>query len=345
MRILVGMSGGLDSTYAAYKLIKEGHVVEGAVLRMHEHTEIDMALESARSIGIPIHIVDCTSAFEECVVNNFISEYLKARTPNPCVICNSDVKFRCLLDYAIEKDFDAIATGHYARIVKKESGGAIRYSVSRSNDEKKDQTYMLWRLSQKILSHLIFPLADCKKSDVRDAARELGLCVADRSESQEICFVPSGDYAEFIEQRTGKAARGSFINKEGKVLGEHNGIIRYTVGQRKGLGIAMGERVFVTDINPNDNTVTLSPDDSYHSDLYISDMHFSGISEPNPNMAFELEVKIRYLAPRVNCVLEYLGEGRGVVRLSSPQRAVTPGQSAFFYIGDELIAGGFIDRK
>jgi tRNA-specific 2-thiouridylase len=345
MKILLGMSGGLDSTYAAHKLMSEGHAVEGAVLIMHGHTDVAAAKESAKKLGIKLHEIDCRAEFEEKVVASFVSEYLAGRTPNPCVVCNSEVKFRVLLDYATANGFDAIATGHYARIVKRKSGNGIRYAVSRAKDTKKDQTYMLWRIPQDILSHLYFPLADEEKNDIRESAREIGLSCADRDESQEICFVPDGDYASFIEERTEPSPHGFFINNEGKILGEHKGIIRYTVGQRKGLGIAMGKRVFVTDINVSQNTVTLSEEDSFADSLSVDGMVFSGIEEPRLYEKIRLAVKVRYLAKPILCKLEYLGDGKGRVELDLPVRAITPGQSAVFYDEEDLVAGGFISRN
>jgi len=201
MRILLGMSGGLDSTYAAHKLIADGHTVEGAVLDMHGSTDVRAAEEACASLGIELHVIDCRERFSDIVIENFLDEYLKGRTPNPCIICNSEVKFAVLLDYALENGFDKIATGHYARINERVTDGGVRYYLSRAADVSKDQTYMLWRLSQRVLSHLVFPLSDDKKSDIRECARELGLSSADREESQEICFIPSGDYAAYIEER------------------------------------------------------------------------------------------------------------------------------------------------
>ena len=345
MRILLGMSGGLDSTYAALKLIEEGHTVEGAVLVMHDYTEEAAAREAAAGLGIPLNVIDCRAAFDKLVVENFISEYLAGRTPNPCIICNSDVKFRFLLDYATEHGFDKIATGHYARITEYDVGGKKRYAVSRARDTRKDQTYMLWRLSQDILSRLVFPLSDDEKQEIKETARVRGLSAADREESQEICFIPSGDYAEFIEKRTAPMTHGSFIDELGNRLGTHKGIARYTVGQRKGLGISAGQRVFVTEINPEKNTITLSKNDALDDTVYITDIVFSGIGEMSVGEKRELFVKLRYLAKPALCVLTYLGGGRAFVELSMPQRAITPGQSAVFYDGDVLALGGFIRRK
>ena len=337
------MSGGLDSTYAAMKLIEEGHSVEGAVILMHEHTEIDAAKETADDLGIPIHVIDARQKFEERVVKNFISEYLCARTPNPCTVCNSEVKFRELFDYAMANSFDAIATGHYAKIVKRDTPCGVKYAVANAKDLKKDQTYMLWRLPQDILSRLVFPLSECEKSTIKKIAKEKNISAVNRDESQEICFIPSGDYASFIEERTYPSPHGDFIDEEGRVLGEHRGIIRYTVGQRKGLGIAMGERVFVTKIDPISNTVTISPNDSFASEVSISNMVFSGICEPRVGEELSFSVKLRYLAPKIPVRLSYLGGGKARLFLATPIRALTPGQSAVLYDGDVLVAGGFID--
>ena len=216
MKILVGISGGVDSAFCANRLLLEGHEVEGAVLLMHEHTEIASAEAAARDIGIKLHVVDVREEFEKVVKENFISEYLSGRTPNPCIICNEKVKFARLYSYAMENGFDAIATGHYAKIVKL----GERYAVARSADEKKDQSYMLYRLSQNILSALILPLSDIPKADVRRESAEQGISAADRKDSQEICFLPDGKYAEFIEQKRGISPPGNFVDEEGNILQE-----------------------------------------------------------------------------------------------------------------------------
>ena len=226
MRILVGMSGGLDSTYAALKLINEGHEVVGAVAVMHEYTELDGAVDAAEALGIPLCKIDARERFL-AVKENFVDEYSTGRTPNPCVVCNPLVKFRVLADYAKENGFDMIATGHYAKIITVNEGDKTLYTLERSKDAKKDQTYMLHRLPQDILSMLYFPLGDEVKSEVREKAREAGLRAAEQKESQEICFIPSGDYASYIEEVKGSFPEGNFVLEDGKVLGTHKGIIRY----------------------------------------------------------------------------------------------------------------------
>lgn len=343
MRILLGMSGGLDSTYAAKKLIDEGHSVEGAVVLMHAYTEIDASRESAEALGIKLHIIDCRKRFEERVVTNFTDEYKKGRTPNPCVICNSEIKFSALYEFAQNNGFDKIATGHYADILCIDTETGKRYAVSCAADAKKDQTYMLWRLSQNILSKLIFPLYNEHKANVRAAATEAGLTAADREESQEICFIPSGNYKEFVDMRGEPSKEGDFIDEDGNVIGRHKGIVGYTIGQRKGLGISAPTRIFVTEINPERNTITLSKNDKYSDTVNISGMVFSGIAEPPVQSRLRLCVKLRYLAPKIPCEMIYLGCGRARIILETPARAVTPGQSAVLYDKNLLCAGGFID--
>ncbi len=340
MKILLGMSGGVDSTFAALKLLREGNTVEGAVLKMHDYTTVDEAKESAAALGIPLHVLDCREDFEREVVQDLISKYRAARTPNPCVVCNRTVKFERLLRYALSHGFDAIATGHYAAVVRTGEG---RYALRRAKDTKKDQTYMLWRLSQEQLSHLILPLSDLHKEEVRAASSDAALEAADRSDSQEICFLPDGDHAAFIESCTGRSPHGSFLDEEGKILGEHRGIIRYTVGQRKGLGVSAASRLFVTKIDPERNTVTLSPNDPVSSSVSLSHLNFSGLPEPDGEIGLDAFVKLRYAAPPAPCRVTTDGKTASI-RLSSPVRAVTPGQSAVFYDEDGvLLFGGVID--
>lgn len=338
MRILLGMSGGLDSTYAARLLLARGHTVEGAVLVMHGHTDLTAAREAAAALGIPLREIDCRELFERVVVSDFTREYLAARTPNPCVICNSEVKFRVLLNHALENGFDRIATGHYARIVKT----GDRYAVARSADCRKDQTYMLWRLPQDILSRLIFPLGELTKEQVRAEAAREELVAADREESQEICFIPSGDYAAFIEERHGACPTGDFVDGEGNILGTHNGIIRYTVGQRKGLGIALGARAFVTDIDPVTNRITLSYEAKSDRAFKVNSLVFSGMEAAPCGEERRLKVKVRYLAPFVDATVCFDGSGGAAVTLASPVKSITAGQSAVFYDGDTVMLGGVI---
>ena len=342
MRILVGMSGGLDSTYAALKLIDEGHEVEGAVVVMHGHTEVAEAREAAESLGIPLHEIDATERFG-AVKENFIEEYSRGRTPNPCIVCNPWVKFRALADFAVEHGFDRIATGHYARVITAHEGDAVRYTLAKARDSRKDQTYMLHRLPEDVLSILILPLGDEVKSDVREKALARGLKAAEKKESQEICFIPDGDYAAYIEAIKGPFPEGNFVLEDGNTVGRHKGLIRYTVGQRKGLGVAYGERIFVSRIDAERNEIVLSPIGSYTDRVTLSDAVFSGISELVAGTSIRAEVKLRYLAKPVCTTVTFLGEGRAELVLDMPERAVTPGQSAVIYDGDAVLLGGFID--
>ncbi len=342
-RVLLGLSGGTDSTYAADRLMRDGFSVEGAVLRMHDFTDISAAKRSAGELGIPLHIIDCSEAFRSAVIENFLDEYVSARTPNPCIVCNREVKFRFLYEYAREHGFDKIATGHYARVVRVPTDDGIRYAVARAHDGAKDQTYMLWRLSQEQLSMLLLPLSDIKKEDVRRELQRIGSSAADRSDSQEICFIPDGNYAAFVEEHRGIAPRGNFVDGKGKVLGSHGGIINYTVGQRKGLGISLGARAFVTDIDAVSNTVTLGTEPKMSREVHISDMIFSGMKRPDSIKEAELFVKLRYQALPVAAAVTFIPEGGARLRLSEPAKSVTPGQSAVLYDGDTVVAGGVID--
>lgn len=342
MRVLVGMSGGLDSTYAALKLINEGHDVEGAVVIMHEHTEINDSREAAQALGIVLHEIDAAKEFDK-VKDNFVSEYSRGRTPNPCIVCNPWVKFRALADFAGNNGFDKIATGHYARCVGYFDNGEERSTLGRARDVRKDQTYMLHRLPADIMEMLLLPLGDEIKDEVREKARKAGLRVAEQRESQEICFIPNGDYAAYIEDIKGPFPEGNFLLDDGSIVGRHKGLIRYTVGQRKGLGVAYGERIFVSKIDADKNEIHLSTVGSYSDRVGISDIVFSGISEPAKGEQRHVEVKLRYLAKPVVATAIFLGNGRAELVLDTPEKAVTSGQSAVAYDGDVLLFGGFID--
>ena len=339
-KILLGMSGGIDSTYAVVKLRSLGYEPVGAVLKMSEHTDVDAAKRAASSLGVELHVVDCRDEFENIVVGNFVSEYLRARTPNPCIVCNREVKFKKLCECAKSLGIDKICTGHYASVLQSPETG--RYYIARGKDARKDQSYVLWRLSQEELSMLFFPLADDVKTEVKQISKEMALPSAELKESQEICFIPSNDHTAFIEDLLGKKIpEGYFIDKEGRVLGRHKGVVRYTVGQRKGLGISLGRHVFVTSIDPVENTVTLGDEcDLFTSEFYADDLVFQK-REYAPYSSANLLVKIRYAAPPVPCTV-YFGEKEARVVTEAPVRAITPGQSAVFYDDDGVVFGGFI---
>lgn len=339
MKILVGISGGVDSAYAAYKLKAEGHDVEGAVLIMHDYTELTAAREAAESVGIPLHEIDCRESFEQ-IKENFASEYSSGRTPNPCIICNERVKFRILCGFAMKNAFDAIATGHYAKVVCLDG----RYALAFPEDMRKEQTYMLYRLPQEILAHLVLPLSDGTKAEIRESAESSGISSANRADSQEICFLPEGNHTEYIEQKAGKCPEGNFIDGNGKILGRHRGIIHYTVGQRKGLGISLGERAFVTDINPDDNTITLSPTISGSESIRLTDMVYSGMPEPDGECEVELLIKLRYTAPLVKASVRLYPDRTATVSFTEPQKSA-PGQSAVLYRDGMVMCGGFINKN
>lgn len=337
MRILVGISGGVDSALAAKRLMDLGHEVEGAILIMHEHTDVAAAEEVAESLGINLHKIYITSEFL-AVMSNFVEEYTHGRTPNPCIICNERVKFSRLYNYADVMGYDAIATGHYASVKKI----GDRYALAIPEDEKKDQTYMLYRLPQNILEKLILPLSEGTKPQIRAEAEEAGISAANRTDSQEICFIPDGDHAGYIESVKGKCPEGDFVDPEGNVLGRHKGIIHYTVGQRKGLGISLGTRAFVTAIDPETNRITLSTDLTGKSSLSVSGIVYSGMAAPTEEIELPFEVKLRYGARPVKTMARLYPDGRAELSLSSPQ-VFAPGQSAVLYRDGVVMLGGFID--
>lgn len=340
MRILLGMSGGLDSTYAARILQREGHEVIGAFLAMHDKTDPNPARESAAALGIRLVEVDCRAAFDREVILSFAADYRAGRTPNPCIICNPTVKFKALLGTMYAEGCDRIATGHYARITEEEG----RFAVCLSDDGEKDQSYVLYRLGQDVLSRLLLPLAAARKTDVREAARAVGLLAADRPESMEICFLPPGEHAAYIAARFGEAPEGDFVSEDGRILGRHRGILHYTVGQRKGLGIALGERMFVTRIEPETNRVVLALDrDREIRSVEVERLVFSGIS-PRTEGSEEFLVRLRYRAPLIPATVRFEGDSVHAA-LSAPVRAAAPGQSAVFYRAGRVAFGGIIKEK
>ena len=339
-KVLLGMSGGIDSTYAVVKLRSLGYEPVGAVLKMSEHTDVAAAQRAADALGVELHVVDMQDAFRAHVVENFVSEYMRARTPNPCIVCNREVKFKGLADCAKSLGINKICTGHYASVKKSEETG--RYYIARGQDARKDQSYVLWRLSQEELAMLFFPLAGDVKTEVKQISKEMALPSAELKESQEICFIPTNDHTAFIEEYLGtKIPEGSFTDKEGRVLGAHKGVVRYTIGQRKGLGISLGKQVFVTAIDPEKNTVTLGDEaELFTREFKIDDVIFQK-REYAAGESTRLLVKIRYAAPPVYATVHFDECGARVVT-DDPVRAITPGQSAVFYDNDGVVFGGFI---
>lgn len=340
MKILVGLSGGLDSTYTAYKLKNEGHSVEGLVLEMHDYTDIEAAKKTADILGIKLHTLDCRELFKKHVISNFISEYSLGHTPNPCTVCNRYVKISELCRFANENGFDKAATGHYARIIF--DNKTQRYCIEKGTDEKKDQSYMLWYLTQEQLKTLYFPLCDITKEQIREEIKLTEFAyLADAKESQEICFIPDNDYASYIEKEKGVFPEGDFIDSEGKVVGKHKGIIHYTIGQRKGLGISLGAPAYITKINPENNTVTVEKQSDVKADTLRANSLNSQLLLAEDGNEYTLDVKIRYAAKPMKANVK-IENGIATAVFNEPVRAITPGQSAVFYKDDKIAFGGTI---
>ncbi len=338
-RILLAMSGGVDSSAAAILLKEQGFEVTGLVLKMspaHDQTVLD-AQAAAEQAGVPLLVRDLTEAFARDVITPFMEEYQRGRTPNPCVICNPKLKFRALLEAANEADCFWIATGHYAGL-RRENG--ITYLTKGENLDR-DQSYMLCRLQQDVLSRLILPLVSLPKPEVRAIAERAGLSCAKKPDSQEICFVPDNDYAGFIEKRCGACPLGDFISPEGAVCGRHSGIIHYTVGQRKRLGIALGRPVFIKKIDPVSNRIFLADlQEGAQNEILLSD--FSSTFPDAVQDGIAVQVKIRSRATPADAVIYREGEQLRV-KFAEPQRFPAPGQTAVVYRENVVLGGGFIE--
>lgn len=340
-KVMVGMSGGVDSSVAAYLLKSEGYEVIGVTLKLcgENSGDIEDAKRVAKKIGIEHVSVDLSEEFRNKVINSFVDSYKNGETPNPCITCNKHIKFGDMLDFALESGMDFVATGHYANVVNTQDN---RRLLLKSADASKDQTYFLYSLTQEQLSHVIFPLGNLSKDQVRKIAEEQGFVNARKRDSQDICFVPGGDYASFIEKYTGiNFPIGDFVDTNGKKLGEHKGIIKYTVGQRKGLGIALGKPAFVCAKNVDSNTVVLGENKDLFSMELIADnvnlIPFDKIDEP-----IRVGAKIRYNQKEQPALVESIGEGAVRVVFDEPQRAVSKGQSVVFYSGNSVVGGGII---
>lgn len=354
-RVLVAMSGGVDSSVAAALLVERGYEVIGVTMQIWDPAVTEVAgehvgccslaaVEDARRVanrlGIPYYVLNFRRAFEERVIRYFCAEYLRGRTPNPCVACNRFIKFELLLQKARALGATYVATGHYARVVYDE--GSSRYQLCRSRDEEKDQTYFLYTLTQEQLAHTLMPLGDYTKEEVRQMARQRNLPVAEKPESQEICFIPENDYRKFLREVAGPQIKpGPFLDLEGNVLGQHEGLPFYTVGQRRGLGIAAGRRLYVVDIDPARNAVILGPAEAlWRSELVAEDNNFISIEELTSPL--EVQAQIRYRSRPAPAVISPLGEGLVKVSFLEPQRAITPGQAVVYYRGQCVVGGGTI---
>lgn len=337
-KIVVAMSGGVDSSVCAAVLQEKGYDVSGAIMRLRRDAEQDISdcQRVCEHLGIPLEIYDFTDVFEREVISPFCREYLSDRTPNPCINCNISLKFGAFFKRALE-NADGIATGHYARIEKKD--GVFR--LMKAKNTEKDQSYVLYGMTQDILSRTLFPLGEyTDKREIREYAQKKGLPCAYRGDSQDICFVPDGDYAGFITARCGQMPKGDFVSTDGKILGTHNGRLHYTLGQRRGLGISASSRIFVTDKRSEDNTVVVgSESDLMKSTVYCENVSFTKFDKLTSPTTFQ--VKIRYRKAESPAVVTPCENG---VRcdFEVPQRAPSPGQAAVFYDGDEVIGGGII---
>ncbi len=339
-KVLVGMSGGVDSTVSARLLMDKGYTVIGAALVFSDNTDISPAYRAAEELGIELVSEDCREDFKKYVISDFASEYLSGRTPNPCVVCNRYVKMKRLNELSERLGCDFFATGHYA-LPKKLSNG--RYAIAIGSDIKKDQSYMLWGLGQSEISRFIAPLALFEKSKTLEMARSESFSSALSKESQDICFIPDGDYVSYIKENFSIPEGGEFVLPDGKAVGKHEGILGYTVGQRKGLGIALGYPAFVTDIDPVSRKITLSKsEEAYKSEILVSDIVFQGFEEGTEG-EFYLDVKIRYAAKPVPARVR-LEKERAWVCFDEPVRTPAPGQSCVFYRDGAIMLGGTIKR-
>lgn len=354
-KVVVGMSGGVDSSVAAWLLKKQGYEVIGVTMQIWQDEEeqaqeenggccglsaVDDARRVAWDLGIPYYVMNFKQEFKTHVMDYFVDEYLHGRTPNPCIACNRYVKWESLLKRSLDIGADYIATGHYAQIEQLPNG---RYALKKSATAAKDQTYALYNLTQEQLSRTLMPVGAYTKDQIRQMAEEIGLQVANKPDSQEICFIPDHDYAKFIEENTDqKLETGNFVDMDGAVIGRHEGITHYTVGQRKGLNLSMGHPVFVVAIRPETNEVVIGEADDVFTDVLVCDrlnwMAVDGLH----GQEMQVMAKIRYSHKGAPCVIREIGEDLVECRFMETVRAVTPGQAVVFYDGDYVVGGGTI---
>ena len=349
------MSGGVDSSVAAYLLKEQGYDVIGVTMQIWQDEDplaqaenggccglsaVDDARRVADRLGIPYYVLNFKREFKENVIDYFMDEYMHARTPNPCIACNRYVKWEALLNRARELGCDYIATGHYARVVQLDNG---RYALKKSATDRKDQTYALYNLTQEQLAHTLMPVGEYEKEQIREIAAKIGLLIANKPDSQEICFVPDNDYASFIDREAGEKVPGpgNFVTEDGRILGHHKGITHYTLGQRRGLELPMGERVFVTAIRPETNEVVIGSNQELFTDKVLCEnvnyMAVENITEPVRVLA-----KIRYNHKGEYGTLTRQPDGRVLCTFDVPVRAATPGQAMVFYQGEHVLGGGTI---
>ena len=354
-RVVVGMSGGVDSSVAAWLLKEQGYEVVGVTMQIwQEEPEQELeenggccglsAVEDARRVAamldIPHYVMNFRADFQKYVIDYFVEEYLIGHTPNPCIACNRYVTWESLLKRGMGIGADYIATGHYARVRKLPSG---RYTLQKSATEAKDQTYALYNLTQRQLAHTLMPVGEYTKEEIRAIAGRIGLRTANKPDSQEICFIPDHNYARFIEreQKGAVPPPGNFVTKDGKALGQHKGITHYTIGQRKGLGIALGVPMFVTELRPDTNEVVLGGNEEVFGTALSGDK-LNLMSIPDLEGELEVTAKIRYNHTGAPCTIRKSGEGRVFCQFHEPVRAITPGQAVVFYNGDLVVGGATI---
>ena len=354
-KVVVGMSGGVDSSVAAYLLKEQGYEVIGVTMQVWQEEDplqqaqqggccglsaVEDARRVAEILEIPYYVMNFRQEFKEKVMDYFVEEYLRGRTPNPCIACNRYVKWESLLQRSLEIGADYIATGHYARVDRLDNG---RFAIRNSVTAQKDQTYALYNLTQEQLARTLMPVGEYTKEEIRQIAQQQGLPVAHKPDSQEICFIPDHDYAAFIDREAAGRVPppGDFVTEDGQVLGQHKGITHYTIGQRKGLNLAMGRRVFVTRIRPQTNQVVLGENEDTFTRQVLCDqvnyMAVEDLTEPKRVMA-----KIRYNHGGAPCVIEKQQDGKVLCRFDEPVRASTPGQAVVFYDGEYVLGGGTI---
>ena len=354
-KVVVGMSGGVDSSVAAFLLKEQGYDVIGVTMQIWQEenpqeteenggccglSAVDDARKVAWKLGIPYYVMNFRQEFKENVMDYFVDEYLSGRTPNPCIACNRFVKWEALLERSLKIGADFIATGHYARVEQLPNG---RFAVRNSVTAAKDQTYALYNLTQEQLSRTLMPVGAYTKDEIRKIAEEIGLPVAKKKDSMEICFIPDNDYAGFIERTAGSVpGEGNFVDRQGNILGRHKGITHYTVGQRKGLNLSMGHPVFVTEIRPETNEVVIGEGEDVFSDYLVCEkvnwMAVDGLH----GKPLKVRAKIRYSHGGAPCKIRELPDGKVECRFETPQRAITPGQAVVFYLGEYVAGGGTI---